>query len=50
METGGWIFMLSSIGFVVGLVSYCFWRVLSQPAAAAELHAPPTIDPGDDET
>lgn len=31
MTAGGWIFMLSSVGFVVCLVAYCFYRVLTTP-------------------
>jgi hypothetical protein len=31
MTTGGWIFMLGSIGFVVGLASWCFYRILILP-------------------
>ena len=38
MTVAGWIIMLSSIGFVVGLLAFCFYRVLSQPEAP---------DPGD---
>lgn len=30
MTTLAWIFMLSSVGFVIGLVIWCFWRVLSR--------------------
>lgn len=40
MTTGGWIFMLGSIGFVVGLLSFCFARVLSKPASTDHMHAP----------
>ena len=29
MTAGGWIFMLTSVGFVLGLVGFCFYRVLS---------------------
>ena len=50
MEPAGWVFMLGSIGFVVGLVSYCFYRVLATPSAADELHAPQTIETGDEGT
>lgn len=28
MTTLAWIFMLSSVGFVIGLVIWCFWKVL----------------------
>lgn len=33
MTVAGWIIMLCSIGFVVGLLAFCFYRVLSQPEA-----------------
>jgi hypothetical protein len=29
MTAGGWIFMTTSVIFVVSLVSYCFYRVLT---------------------
>lgn len=32
MTIGGWIFMLVSISFVVGLAGFCFYRVLNVPA------------------
>lgn len=31
MTIGGWIFMLVSISFVVGLAVFCFYRVLRVP-------------------
>jgi hypothetical protein len=31
MTTGGWISMILSVGFVVTLVVYCFYRVLTTP-------------------
>jgi len=36
MTTGGWIFMIVSVGFVVGLTGYCFYRVLFHPDHLAE--------------
>ncbi len=48
MTPGGWIFMLSSLGFVLWLTGYCFYRVLTAPAAG-DLHAPPTIETGDED-
>ena len=50
MEPAGWIFMIGSIAFVVGLTGYCFYRVLTAPSAAEDLHAPPTIETGDEGT
>ena len=29
MALGGWIFMLVSISFVLGLAGFCFYRVLN---------------------
>lgn len=31
MTTAGWIFMLGSIGVVLGLVVYCYSKVLGSP-------------------
>jgi hypothetical protein len=36
MTLGGWIFMLCSVGFVLWLTGYCFWKVLAKPAKAPE--------------
>lgn len=47
MTTGGWIFMLCSIGFVVSLISFCFYKVLTKPTAANHMHAPLEIDTRD---
>ncbi len=30
MTLGGWIFMLSSVGFVLALTGYCFWKVVAK--------------------
>lgn len=32
----GWIFMIASLTFVVGLVSRCYWRVLTMPPEVPE--------------
>ncbi|MBK9119966.1 MAG: hypothetical protein IPM18_10255 [Phycisphaerales bacterium] len=32
MEPAGWIVMLTSITFVVALVGFCYYRVLTAPA------------------
>ncbi len=43
MTVGGWIFMLSSVGFVLWLTGYCFWKVLRKPGPERPTeHAPPT--------
>jgi len=50
MRTGGWIFMLGSIGFVLGLTFYCFYRVLTRPSSAEHMHAPLDINTHDRDT
>ncbi len=50
MTLAGWLFMLVSITFVVGLVVFCFYRVLSRPPATEHMHAPLDIDTHDRET
>jgi hypothetical protein len=50
MTTAGWIFMLSSITFVVLLCAYCFARVIRKPAAADHMHSPVDIETGDEDT
>jgi hypothetical protein len=47
MTPGGWIFMILSCGSVVSLVVWCFYRVLSKPAATKHMHAPLDIDTQD---
>ena len=31
MIPAGWVVMIISLGFVLGLVSFCFYRVFSRP-------------------
>jgi len=50
MTLEGWVFMICSIGFVVSLIVFCFYRVLSTPSSAEHLHAPLEIDTRDRET
>ncbi|MDD2941877.1 MAG: hypothetical protein PHC51_02810 [bacterium] len=49
MTTAGWIFMLGSIGFVISLTAFCFYRFLLKPAVAEHMHAPIDIETGDKE-
>ena len=44
MTFAGWCLMLSSVGFVLILVGYCFYRVLRTPVAKDHMHAPLDID------
>lgn len=50
MTTGGWVFMLGSIGFVVALIVFCFSRVLSKPTSTDHMHAPIDMDTHDRNT
>lgn len=47
MTIGGWIFMLCSIAFVIGLVAFCYYQVLRQPKSTEHMHAPLDIDTQD---
>lgn len=47
MTLGGWIFMLGSVGTVLVLAGYCFWKVLATPGSEERLHAPLDIDTRD---
>ncbi len=49
MTSAGWAIMLSSIGFVLGLTGFCFYRMLTLPPAEAteRLKAPLEIDTRD---
>lgn len=38
MTTSGWIIMLTSITFVVSLVSYCYYKVLTLPPLGPDEH------------
>ena len=49
MTGAGWAIMISSISFVLALVIFCFYRVLTLPPMEAEEHlkAPLDIDTRD---
>ena len=48
MTSAGWMIMTASVCGVLGLVSFCMYRVLSLPAAeAVDMKAPLDIDTGD---
>jgi hypothetical protein len=32
MTLGGWVFMLISVSCVIGLATFCFYRVFTAPA------------------
>lgn len=47
MTTAGWIMMVLSCGFVVCLITFCFYRVLTTPGTPEHMHAPLDIDTHD---
>jgi hypothetical protein len=51
MEPAGWAIMIVSVGAVLTLTSFCFYRVLTLPAHVIEKHlkGPLLIDTGDTE-
>ncbi|MBX3025453.1 hypothetical protein KF840_11170 [bacterium] len=44
MTAMGWFLMIVSVGSVVTLTVYCFWRVLTTPTTKGHLHAPLEIE------
>lgn len=44
MTAAGWLLMTGSVGFVLGLTSFCFYRVLRTPRPREHVHAPLDID------
>jgi hypothetical protein len=47
MTLAGWLLMIGSVGFVLGLTAFCFLRVVRTPAPGEHLHAPLDIDTKD---
>jgi hypothetical protein len=50
MKPEGWVFMILSVGAVISLITWCFAKVLSGPAAIDHMHAPLEIDTQDRDT
>ena len=44
MTVAGWILLLASVGTILTLASYCFYRVLTTDVTKGHLHAPLDID------
>jgi ABC-type nickel/cobalt efflux system permease component RcnA len=44
MTLAGWLLMIGSIGLVLALNAYCFYRVFRAPVTKDHLHAPLDID------
>jgi hypothetical protein len=50
MEPAGWAIMIVSVGSVLVLTAFCFYRVLTLPPQVEEhIKSPLTIDTGDTE-
>jgi len=50
MTLFGWILMISSVGFVLCLTTFCFYRVLHSKKSTEHMHAPLEIDTHDQDT
>lgn len=50
MNAAGWTIMLLSVGGVLALAIFCFWRVFKTPQFEEHAHAPLDIDTHDRET
>jgi hypothetical protein len=48
MTTGGWITMILSVSFVLGLFGWCIWRVLSIKDNKGHIHGMEDIERGED--
>ena len=49
MTLAGWVLMTVSIGSVLTLLVFCYYRVLFTPSAQDRMHAPLEIDTHDSE-
>lgn len=49
MRLSGWIIMITSVGFVTALATWCVYRVMKEPEAPERLHAQAEIDTHDQE-
>lgn len=47
MNAAGLGMMVVSVGFVLGLAGYCFYRVLTTPETEERMHGPMDIEPDD---
>lgn len=47
MNPAGLAMMVVSVGFVVVLTGYCFYRVLTTPETEERMHGPMDIEPDD---
>lgn len=50
MTPAGWIVMILSVGFVVALMIFCFYRVFTTPESGGHIQDPLEIDTHDKDT
>lgn len=50
MTGAGWTVMILSVGFVLSLLTFCFYRVLRSPGTTEHMHGPLDIDTHDADT
>lgn len=50
MNPGGWILMILSVGSVMALLIFCFYRVLTLPGSTEHMQDPLEIDTHDKDT
>ncbi len=50
MTAGGWIVMIMSVGFVLSLMAFCFYRVLTSSESSGHIQDPMEIDTHDTDT
>ncbi len=46
MTPAGWAIMIVSVGSIVVLTGYCFWRLLTLPPREAEEPVEPSLEGG----
>lgn len=46
LTLGGWIIMVTSVGFVTGLLGWCMYRVMTE-SSSQKLHSQADIEPPD---
>jgi hypothetical protein len=50
LSAGGWSLMILSVGFVIGLAGFCFYKVLASPGTSGHMQDPMEIDTHDRDT
>lgn len=43
MTSLGWVFLVVSLGFVIGLTGWCFFKVLSEPEEEGGVEPPDSL-------